>query len=79
MTPLGIPEGSVRSILALIVIGAAVFVWVTNREMSDFQQFVTASVMAYYYASRAAEGKTNTVLPPVNLDAVDLLKKVENI
>ena len=50
--PLWMPEGSVRALIALSVVGAALFMWVSGREMSQAQELVTTGVMGGYFVLR---------------------------
>lgn len=76
MTPLGIPEGSVRAILALGALAAAAYMWVQGMEVSDFQKTITTVAVTYYFAARPGEKKQEAQQAPVNLDAVDLMQQV---
>jgi len=50
--PLWMPEGSVRSLMALSVVGAALFMWVTGREMTQAQELITSGVAGAYFVIR---------------------------
>jgi hypothetical protein len=42
----------VRSLMALSVIGAALFMWVTGREMTQAQEIITSGVVGAYFVVR---------------------------
>ena len=46
------PEGSVRALIALSVVGAAIFMWVTERDMTQAQELITTGVASGYFALR---------------------------
>lgn len=50
--PLWMPEGSVRSLMALSVVAAALFMWVTGREMTQAQEVITSGVVGAYFVVR---------------------------
>lgn len=50
--PLWMPEGSVRSLMALAVVGAALFMWITGREMTQAQELITSGVVGAYFVVR---------------------------
>lgn len=46
---------SVRAALAVGVSGAAIFCWITETPMTEFQQVLTAGIVSYYFAARTVE------------------------
>lgn len=76
MTPLGIPEGSVRAMLALGTLSAAVYMWVTGHEVGDFQKMITTMAVTYYFAARQGTTTPPVTPPSIDLDAVDLMQQV---
>lgn len=63
---LNLPEGSVRSILALITVGSFIIFLVLGSNMPNFDNVVSAfgtltgAVIGFYFAHRGAAGPTNT-------------------
>lgn len=63
--PLGLPRGSVRAILALAVVGCAVYLFGTGQGVSvEFVAF-SSPVIAWYFAARQAENAANPPKEPV--------------
>ena len=50
--PLWMPEGSVRALIALSVVVAALFMWVTGRELTQAQELITTGVASGYFVLR---------------------------
>lgn len=63
---LNLPEGSVRSILALITVGSFIIFLVLGSNMPNFDNVVSAfgtltgAVIGFYFAHRGAAGPTNS-------------------
>ncbi len=54
--PLWLPEGSVRAILALAMVGAAIYgVFVLAPEQSGLLLGLTGAVLAFYFKARESE------------------------
>lgn len=53
--PLGLPRGSVRAILALLVAGTAMLLFAAQREVTDGLIGLVGVVLAYYFNSRNAD------------------------
>jgi hypothetical protein len=73
-----IADTSGRAVFAALVIGFAGYKWVRGEVMTDFQETMTTLVVTYYFAAAAMEGRLQREAehaPPVDLDAVDLLRK----
>lgn len=47
--PLWMPAGSVRALMALAILCAGLFMWVTGREMTQAQELLTASAVGGYF------------------------------
>ena len=47
--PLWMPAGSVRALMALGILGSALFMWVTGRDMTQAQELLTASAVGGYF------------------------------
>lgn len=76
--PLGMPEGSVRSLLAIGTLGSAVYMWVTGEPMSEFQELTTGGVMTFYFASRLWEARGQEPPPPPIEPMRDLLDEARH-
>ena len=50
--PLWMPAGSVRALMALSILGSAIYMWVTGQEMTQAQELVTTGVMGGYFVLR---------------------------
>ena len=78
-TPLGIPDGSIRGILAWAIGAAAIYCWVTQTPMTAFQEWITASYLGFYTGSRTAEtvrnGRSTSHNNQVDLEQEDILPK----
>lgn len=64
--PLGLPDGSVRSILALVLTGVTSYLWVTAQAVPPELLTITSGTIAYYFASRG-QGVTNVSAPDANV------------
>ena len=54
--PLWLPEGSVRALLALGMVGSAIYgVFVLEAESSVLLLCLTAAVLAFYFKARESE------------------------
>lgn len=73
MTPLGLPEGSVRAILAVGALASAAYLWVTGQTVTPEHLAIVAGTLAYYFGGRTAA--TAPPPPPADLDALDLLRQ----
>ena len=69
--PLWMPEGSVRSLMALAVVGAALYMWVTGREMTQAQELITTGVVGAYFVVRQIGSGAS---PPDGKPPQDLLR-----
>ena len=54
--PLWLPEGSVRSLMGLTVVGSAVASCFLNAPGRDFLMGLASGVIAFYFKSRETEG-----------------------
>lgn len=74
-----IPEVSIRAALAVGFAAAAVYMWATETPMLPYQEYITTTVVAYYFAAKTVEQPKpparSEPREPVDLDAVDLLKQ----
>lgn len=81
--PLWLPKGSVRSLMALAILGVALFMWIDGREMQPTQELITGGVVGAYFVQRAAttsaanarRDAVRILREGVSLDDVDLLKR----
>lgn len=73
MRALGLPEGSVRAMLALIPLSAAAYLWVRGMPVTTEHLAIVTGAAGFYFGGRTAT--PITVTPPIDLDAVDLLRK----
>jgi hypothetical protein len=62
MTPLGMPEGSVRAMLAVGAFASAAFLWVTGESVTDEHLTIVTVAVTYYFAARQGEQRQ---APPV--------------
>lgn len=53
--PLGLPDGSVRSILALSLTAATIYLWVTGAQVPSELLAVNSLVVGNYFGSRSTE------------------------
>lgn len=65
--PLGLPDGSVRSILALSLTAATIYLWVTGSPVPAELLAVNSLVVGNYFGSRSTEA--NLQREPEDLDA----------
>ena len=59
--PLGLPEGSVRAILALGFTGVTLYMWLDGATVTEAQLALNSTLFGYYFGARAREqanGKT---------------------
>lgn len=75
MKPLGLPEGSVRALLAVGALATAAYMWVTGQPMPEEQKTLVTVAVTYYFAARSSG--PDAPLSDVDLDALDLLKRKE--
>ena len=54
-TPLWLPPGSVRAILALLIVVTAMFLFMTQREVTDGLIGIVGVVVAFYFNGRTSE------------------------
>lgn len=73
MKPLGLPEGSVRAILAVGALATAAYMWVSGQAMPEEQKTLVTVAVTYYFASRGASEAAPS--GDVDLEALDLLRK----
>lgn len=53
--PLGLPGGSVRAMLAILIVGASVAYLFINKELPTGLVGVLGAVVGFYFASRKKE------------------------
>lgn len=58
--PLGLPEGSVRAILALATIGVALWAELTHNG-TDFTRTLAGAAFGYYFAARSTSSAPESV------------------
>lgn len=69
--PLGLPEGSIRGLLAIIM-GAAVAVqWVVQIPVSPEQLVLTTGVVTYYFSKRQSDDPAPAPIQPVYIPGED--------
>lgn len=66
--PLGLPDGSVRAALALVLTVTTAYLWATAQVVPDPLLVTTTAVVTYYFASRNA-----------NVDVVNAVRSEEEI
>lgn len=67
--PLGLPEGSIRGLIAIWFAGVTGFLWATGGAVPEPLLVTTTGVIAYYFAARtAAQGTTNITASDANID-----------
>ena len=50
--PLWMPAGSVRALMALSILGSAIYMWVTGQEMTQAQELITTGALGGYFVLR---------------------------
>lgn len=69
--PLGLPEGSVRAVLALSIFGTVLYLLLQNREIEQGLWMLTYTILGYYYTLRRSRGqdlpKTAKMASPLHL------------
>ena len=71
MNPLWMPPGSGRLLMALAITGAAIFMWVTGRPMTQAQEVITTGVMSGNFVLRQIGSGAS---PPDGKPPQDLLR-----
>jgi hypothetical protein len=61
-TPLGLPDGSIRGLIALACTGAVLFLFITGQVVPDMLMTVASLVIGYYFGARSG-GIENTPQP----------------
>ena len=69
--PLWMPDGSVRALIALSIVGGALFMWITQRDMTQAQELITTGVASGYFVLRQIGSGAS---PPDGKPPVDLLR-----
>ena len=77
MTPLGLPEGSVRAILAVGSLLSAAYLWVTGQTVTPEHLTIVAGTLAYYFGGRTAAPAAPSL--PVDLESLDLLRQQREV
>ena len=54
--PLGLPEGSVRALFTLILIGTSCYLVIRGMDVPDWFSVLTGGAVGSYYPSRAPSG-----------------------
>lgn len=64
--PLGLPEGSIRGLLAIIFAAAAAIMFVLQIPITEAQLVLTTGVVTYYFAKRdkEADAPAPVYIPP---------------
>lgn len=72
-SPLGIPRGSVRSLITMYIVGVAGYLVIEGREVPEWWQLLTGAATATYFGVRTIAPRVITRNPsgPV----VDLLEQ----
>lgn len=73
MKPLGLPEGSVRAILAVGALATAAYMWVSGEPMPEEQKTLVTVAVTYYFAARGASEAEPDV--DIDIDKLDLLRQ----
>ena len=50
--PLWMPAGSVRALMALSILGSAIYMWVTGQEMTQAQELITTGALGGYFVMK---------------------------
>ena len=50
--PLGLPEGSVRALIAIVLVGTCAFLWGTSQVVPAELLTLTGIAMTFYFMSR---------------------------
>lgn len=58
--PFGLPNGTVRGLLAIIFTIATVYLWVTGSPVPTELLVINSLVVGNYFGSRSGNGDTNT-------------------
>ena len=53
--PLGLPKGSIRSIISMAFVGATIYSIVNGIEIKDTLLPITTMIVGFYYGSRTTE------------------------
>lgn len=61
--PLGLPHGSVRAILALMVVGATVGAYALSGQVAEGLIGIAGMVIGYYFGTRSGSGPAEPELP----------------
>ena len=61
--PLSLPRGSVRAIIALLVIVGTFIFFIVHEELPEILEWLVIVVITYYYASRGSAKKEEPTLP----------------
>lgn len=64
--PLGLPDGSVRSLIALFFSGVTGWLWATSQAVPTELLVLTTGFVSYYLGTRGA-GVTNVSAPDANV------------
>lgn len=57
LLPLGLPKGSVRALIALIVVGGSLGFYLTHGDLPQSLLGILGVIIGYYFGSRAANGQ----------------------
>ena len=61
--PLGLPEGSVRGVVTIILVGASAVLWCTGQIVPQDLALLDALVIGAYFQKRASDPPAEPVLP----------------
>lgn len=71
--PLGLPRGSVRSLLVMGIVGVAGYLVIEGRDVPEWWQLLSGAATATYFGVRTVAPRIITKKPQTNLDEVDLM------
>ncbi len=71
--PLGLPRGSVRSLLVIGIVGIAGYLVIEGRDVPEWWQLLTGAATATYFGVRTLAPRIITKRPQVDLDKVDFM------
>lgn len=65
--PLGLPAGSVRAVLAFVVLGLIWALMITQKEVPLYLQYLMFMILGHYYAARTAPSAAGAEAAPLYL------------
>lgn len=62
--PLALPRGSVRALLALAVVGSAVYLFATGQQVTNEHLTLAGVAITFYFSTREGESPVEDDSPP---------------